>query len=196
MQSAGVPALRILATHHPLAFPYEDRDERMWFIQQMILAQSGRLVDAFRNETSKSAALRPLVHLFLSGHTHLGMPGQPLPENVKEAYQGRLGSNQLQLVSGATMLIRDREAVRQQIGPQVDLKDRKDFAIPHVFDANQQFQILRFFFDESRPDSLRMDRTVMARLPNALGGQYHGVKELASSTWFSLSPTKCAQSRA
>ncbi len=100
--------LRILASHHPLAFPYESREEAIWFVQQMVLAKSGRVTRRLRNEDEEIAALRPLIHLFLSGHTHLGMPGQPLPGHVKEAYQSELGKTQLQLVSGALLLVRDR----------------------------------------------------------------------------------------
>jgi hypothetical protein len=175
-------SLRILATHHPVAFPYEARDERMWFVQQMVLARSGRIVERLRNDLDDNPALRPLIQLFLAGHTHLGLPGQPLPGTVKEAYQGGLGQLQLQLVSGALMLVRDREAVREGIGPQRPLKHRLDFAQPAVFDANQQFQILRFYELEGRPQGLVLERTVMARVPNDEDG-YRAVSELSSETW-------------
>jgi 3',5'-cyclic AMP phosphodiesterase CpdA len=179
-------ALRILATHHPIAFPYEARDESKWFVQQMVLAQSGKVIERLRNETEQIAALRPYVHLFLAGHTHLGMPGQRLPNNVKEAYQGELGKTQLQLVAGALQLVRDREALKEAIGPQVLLKDRVDFSAPWVFDANQQFQILRFYFDPKTKNGLRLERQVMARLPNDPEG-YRAVDELSSSTFVHLS---------
>lgn len=48
------PSFRILATHHPVAFPYEARDESMWFVQQMVLAQSGKVIDRLRNEAGDS----------------------------------------------------------------------------------------------------------------------------------------------
>jgi hypothetical protein len=87
---------------------------------------------------------------------------------------------------GVRRTITDREKVREAIGPQSVLKDRKDFSHPSVFDANQQFQILRFYFDPDKPTGVKLQRTVMARLPNSPDG-YTPIPELGSETWMPLS---------
>jgi 3',5'-cyclic AMP phosphodiesterase CpdA len=173
-------AYRILALHHPIAFPWPLSHTCMPFFKLLLLEDSTRVIENLKNESNESwsAELSPYIHLLLSGHTHLGLPGIRLPRTVKEAYQGRLGTKQLQLVAGPLMLVGDREEVRQALGPQTKLRDRRDFAQPYVFDATQQFQILRFYRSEELANGLYLERRVLARLPNADG--YQSLPELHS----------------
>lgn len=180
-------ALRVLVTHHPVAFPYAFSDERTFLlIKQMALENSALVTQRLSNDQAalSNTGLVPLIHLFLSGHTHLAMPGQALPPNVKEVVQGQLGSRQMQLVGGPLLLVRDRGRVRDGIGTQPVLKERKDFSQQWVFEANQQFQILRFRYDSTNPDGLLLERNVCARQPN--GDGYRPVPELRSTTFMEV----------
>lgn len=179
------PAYRILLTHHPITFPYERSDRKAaLLLSKMVLHNADKVAKELLNEVTVSpiSTRSPYIHLMLSGHTHLALPGKGLPENVKEAYQARLGRTQMQLVTGALMLLRSQSAVRHDVGAQTTLKDRKDFADSFVFDANQQFQILRFYFDEEHPEGLWLERIVMARVSNNRRG-YAPVPELMSVTF-------------
>jgi 3',5'-cyclic AMP phosphodiesterase CpdA len=183
-------ALRILVTHHPVSYPYE-RGERRKFglISQMELVNRDEVARTTSNDDEALAAPGqvPLIHLFLSGHTHLGLPGQALPRNVKEVIQPPLSGRQMQLVGGPLLLVRDRRQVLKEIGAQPVLKERKGFAQQYVFEANQQFQILRFYQDTDTPDGLWLERTVCARTP--FGGGYRPIPELRSAAFMEVSPT-------
>lgn len=185
IQQGEHPAYRILLTHHPITFPYERSNCKVaLLLSKMVLKNADAVAKQLINEApiAPSATRTPYIHLMLSGHTHLGMPGQSLPENGMEVYQPQLGQTQIQLVTGALMLLRSQKAVRNNVGPQAVLKDRKDFSHPFVFDASQQFQILRFYFDEECPDGLWLERLVMARSSNNKRG-YAPVPELTSTTF-------------
>lgn len=182
-------ALRVLISHHPVAYPYAFRDKRnLLLVKQMVLENSAHVTQRLSNDRAaiSDTGLVPLIHLFLSGHTHLAMPGQALPRNVKEVVQGQLGSRQMQLVGGPLLLVRDRGRIREGIGTQPVLKERKDFSQPWVFEANQQFQILRFRYDSTNPDGLWLERIICARAPN--GNGYRPVPELRSNTFMELAP--------
>lgn len=187
IQQGEHPTYRILLTHHPITFPYERSDRKVaLLLSKMALENADAVAKQLINEApvASLATRTPYIHLMLSGHTHLGMPGQRLPENGMEVHQPRLGRTQIQLVTGALMQLRSQKAVRNDVGPQATLKDRKDFSHPFVFDANQQFQILRFYFDEEYPDGLWLERLVMARSSNNKRG-YASVPELTSTTFVS-----------
>jgi 3',5'-cyclic AMP phosphodiesterase CpdA len=182
-------ALRVLVTHHPVAYPYASTDMRQFLlVKQMVLENADLVTQCLSNDRAalSDAGLVPLIHLFLSGHTHLAMPGQALPRNVKEVSQGQLGGRQMQLVGGPLLLVRDRKRVRDGLGLQPVLKDRKDFSQPWVFEANQQFQILRFHHDSTNPDGLWLERIVCARSPNSKG--YRSLPELRSTTFMEIAP--------
>lgn len=179
------PAYRILLTHHPISFPYERGDRKaLLLLNKMVLQNADLVAKELMNSATvaPSSTRSPYIHLMLSGHTHLGLPGKGLPENGKEVYQARLGRTQIQLVAGPLMLLRSQSAVRDDAGSQLILKDRNDFSDSFVFDANQQFQILRFYFDEERPEGLLLERVVMARSSNNKRG-YAPVPELMSETF-------------
>jgi hypothetical protein len=53
---------------------------------------------------------------------------------------------------------------------------------PTVFDATQQFQILRFSYDADVPDGLLLERLVMARIDNDPAG-YAPLDEMISTTF-------------
>lgn len=181
--------LRILVTHHPVSYPYARAERRKFgVISQMELLGRDEVARQLANDSeAHSAAGRvPLVHLVLSGHTHLGLPGQGLPRNVKEVIQPPLGGRQMQLVGGPLLLVRDRRQVLEEIGAQPVLRARKGFAQQYVFEGNQQFQILRFYQDSDTPDGLWLERTVCARTPFAAG--YQPVPELRSAVFMEVSP--------
>lgn len=125
---------RILATHHPVAFPFNQAETavpRSWWlpltwlplIRTMHLAGTPKIIDFLKNDATVNATpdLSPYIHLFLAGHTHASFPGAPLPRTVKEAYHGPLGDRQMQLVAGPLMLVRDRLACALEFLYQVAL---------------------------------------------------------------------------
>lgn len=179
-----VPTYRVLAMHHPLSFPYESDDATQFgVLDTMVLSNAKRVSGRLKNDPpAEGTRERPYVHMLLSGHTHLGHPGCTLPADLKESRQGRIARDQVQLVSGSLMLVRDDDAVRAGRGAQVHVKARDDFTHPKVFDATQQFQILRFSFDTDTPGGLLLERRVMARLDNSPLG-YGPVPEMTSKTF-------------
>lgn len=159
-QASNTSHFRILALHHPLAFPYEfDENHALHVFGAMHLKGAESWGHEFRNDRNDPAQFGPLVHLFLSGHTHAAYPAGPLPGNVEEIYQGALGPPQLQLVGGPLMLNRSAKAV-QGAGQPRGLVDRtKSRYVPGTLDpGNCQAQILRFFADSERPGELTMIR--------------------------------------
>ena len=181
------PAYRILLTHHPLVFPYLPSEKKVkGLIDKMTLRNADSVVGQLLNASPSvpSSTRSPYIHLVLSGHTHLAYPGNALPCNVKDLYQGSLGRAQAQLVNGSMMLLRSRKAIS---GTAKNCNDPcreilPDFPGASVFDASQQFQILRFFFDQSQPDGLILQRIIMARVPNDKRG-YAALKPLSSTTF-------------
>jgi hypothetical protein len=125
------PVYRALATHHPIAFPYEpDEVSELPLAKTMLLANHRRLAGRLKNDPPRPGTRsRPFIHLVLSGHTHLGLPAT-MPSTVKESRQGEFGRDQLQLVAGSLMLVRNDEAVKAGWTPQVMSKLRDDFTHP------------------------------------------------------------------
>lgn len=177
---------RILATHHPVVYPYGGKES--WYekiVPTNKLANSSDVVDLLRNDTANSPELQPLIHLFLSGHTHDAMPGVKLPDIVSECYQDNLAPSQLQLVSGALMLARDRGKVESGFSSLLDENLHQHFTHSSLFRANQQFQVLRFWQDplEVR-DGTYMERRVYVRVP---GGDFTSLDECTSMTLMEVS---------
>jgi predicted MPP superfamily phosphohydrolase len=181
-QGAGA-AYRILVTHHPVVFPYQPSECKVYgLIRKMFLRNAEDVNRQLLNAEAPAATRSPYVHLFLAGHTHLAYPGAALTENVKELYQGGMGRTQAQLVGGSLMLLRSRHDLKKNDAEAASREPVAGFSDPRVLDAAQQFQVLRFFYDPSMPDGLWMHRFVFARVPNnALG--YASIPELASKTF-------------
>jgi hypothetical protein len=173
------PTYRILATHHPVVFPFCPSDVRKFcLVPAMRLVNAEQVIRILRNETSEgiTSGLMPLVHLFLSGHTHLGYPGDRLPFNVKAGRKGGLGVKQLQLVSGPWMLTHDGAGLREDVAALP--RKLSGFGNVSVFAADSQFQVLRFYANRQYKDRLTLDRRVFVRLSN--DGPYHCYEPLTS----------------
>ena len=110
----SVPCLRIVATHHPIAFPYEKGEVRPLiapFPDAMHLANSEEVARSLSN-SARQPLKDPYVHIILSGHTHARYPGGKFSLGVTEVYQGNnLDRYQLQLVAGSLMLNRSVKEV-------------------------------------------------------------------------------------
>ncbi len=164
---------RILALHHPLAYPYEfDESHALFLLPAMLLKDAEGWAREFRNDRNDPGGqFGPLVHLFLSGHTHAAYPAGPLPGNVEEIYQGALGPPQLQLVGGPLMLNRSAKAARAPLAPPGALAERGNRRyVPGALDTtNCQAQILRFYADPDRPGELTLLRVPV----NAVDGSVY-----------------------
>lgn len=156
---------RILATHHPLAFPHSYRESHVLFlpfVPSMKLLQAARWVRELRNDRDIPRRLGSLAHLFLSGHTHIAYPAGDLPKNVTDIHQGLLAPNQLQLVGGPLMLNKSEKAANTSNKPPPAQSTRKKprYSLGAVDASNCQAQVLRFFADTEQPGQL-----VMFRIP-------------------------------
>ena len=183
--------LRILETHHPIVFPYKLNEVKGGLGRQNNLKDAKRIAALLRNEKRAPpySGISAFAHLMLAGHTHYGMPGSALPRNVRESYQQGLGSNQLQLVTGGLMLVKDRNAARKAhegVTNEVENRSNDLYSQATVFKASQQFQILRFSCSPKAPwRGVEMTRHVMARSHSA-GGKYRQYSPLKSETFFPL----------
>jgi len=152
---------RILALHHPLAFPYDHKESHaLLLIPAMRLGDADGWAREFRNDRNDPAGMGVLIHLFLSGHTHAAHPAGELPSQVEEIYQGSLAPAQLQLVGGPLMLNRSAKVVAASgASPQALVERTNARYVPATLDTtNCQAQILRFFSDSDRPGELIMFR--------------------------------------
>jgi hypothetical protein len=181
LTAAPAGGLHILATHHPVAFPYEAEERRVLGKQKMVLADAAELIGKLRNDEGApdGTGRAPLAHLFLAGHTHLAHPGTKLPSNLQTLYQDELSTRQAQFVTGSLLLPRDFKKVQANAQPRVSTPDNDKFALPQIYDATQQFQVLRFFHDDQLEDGFLLERYVVARAPN--GGDYRAVPELTNT---------------
>jgi hypothetical protein len=152
---------RILATHHPIVFPYGNL---LPFVVTMGLKGADACVRGLRNDRGDPKDLGPLAHLFLSGHTHIAYPAGELRENASEIYQGLLGCNQLQLVGGSLMLNKALSAVTgggsasPAIASAPASASAPGFSISQTDTRNCQAQILRFYSDTDNRGQLLMYR--------------------------------------
>lgn len=152
---------RILAMHHPLAFPYTFSEKHsLLALPSMALWRADKWAREFRNDRNDPQGLGPLAHLFLSGHTHISYPAGKLPHNVGDIHQGPLGSAQLQLVGGTLMLNKSASAARKGIkGQSTSFERKKLLYVPGMVNTrNCQAQILRFYADPNEYGQLTMVR--------------------------------------
>ena len=75
LQGGGNARLRILAMHHPLGVPWEDSEVRAAGVfSAMKLLKDEERTRRLHNDKNDPVDFGPLVHLVLSGHTHLAHP--------------------------------------------------------------------------------------------------------------------------
>ncbi|HEX2828613.1 MAG TPA: hypothetical protein VHP37_19825 [Burkholderiales bacterium] len=181
-------ALRVLAIHHPIAFPFQLGERRirslLFTLQQMCLDGGDGFARELQQPLHASHGDSPRIHVVLSGHTHAAFPGTGLPDNVKEIYQGDLGAKQLQLVGGPLMLVRSSKAVRSGAGDDPEPRDRKKYPAATIFPHSRQFQQLRFEIDPRYRDSVRLNRVVLAY--HAGIAEYAELDDLGSTTTLPL----------
>lgn len=140
----GAKSLRILATHHPLTFPWQPAEISVGGVDKMRLLNDEACARRFSNEGPRLEGLGPWFHLFLSGHTHHAHPGHGLSGEVGAIRQAKLGDYQLQLVGGPLMLNQ----------PHIDSSARPEvagFSPATVDSASCQAQILRFYASSTQP---------------------------------------------
>lgn len=88
----GAPdAIRVLVTHHPIAYPPPVP------ARQMVVRNGATVATRLAGPTPGGA--KPVVHMILSGHTHVTFPGHG-QLTVPTASRPQLGPNQAQLVVG------------------------------------------------------------------------------------------------
>lgn len=152
----GQKNYRILATHHPFAFPWKSHEIlNFGVIPSMRILRSNHWIHKLN-----AFADGPLAHLLLAGHTHLAHPGLKLPDCVTKVEQGYLSPYQLQLVGGALML--NTSSVRNGITPpneiEHSIRSASNFNPPTVLSYSCQAQILRFSYYPRSPQKLSLIR--------------------------------------
>jgi hypothetical protein len=156
-QSEKQRHFRILLTHHPLAFPFGNK---LPFVVSMGLQGADRCIKELRNVRDEPRNLGSLVHLFLSGHTHIAYPAGELCDSASEIYEGLLGPNQLQLVGGSLMLNKDLPSASGESLASTTSAKVKGYSIRAQDPRNCQAQILQIYSDTNLPGQL-----VMYRIP-------------------------------
>lgn len=79
----GRVGLRILALHHPLAFPWLENEVSTYGgLPTMKLLNEHKVGASLRNDLGVPQGIGPWAHLFLSGHTHMTHPGPGLDGDV------------------------------------------------------------------------------------------------------------------
>ena len=108
-QDSGGGRFRILATHHPIVYPYEQKEiaplAPLPWPDKMRLACAKEVATWLRNETLREPN-DVLAHLLIAGHTHARYPGGAFTKVVTEIHQPWLEPQQLQIVGGSLMLNR------------------------------------------------------------------------------------------
>lgn len=152
--------VRVLALHHPLAFPWTTKEARKFLVFKMMrLLKDHAHARRLRNDGNDPEGIGPWIHLFLSGHTHLRHPANGLPPDVTDVHQGLLDRLQLQLVGGPLMLNRSRAAARQPSSSAPAVERAHDEFSPSTVDTRTcQAQILRFLVSPAHPRSLYLIR--------------------------------------
>ena len=161
--------LRILATHHPIAFPWESNEIEVGPIQQMKLLDADKKAKHLRNDLNHPPGLTPWFHLLISGHTHLNYPVS-LPQDVTQITQGPLSDYQLQVVGGALMLNAKRRTAPNQS------RTVKGYSYNAVDQSPCQASILRFY--ATGPHQIMMHRF---RIASVDGGQHYAPTEVSET---------------
>lgn len=153
----GEQGLRILALHHPVAFPWTaDETHRAGVVPQMRLLHDEDVARWLGNSANDPAGFGPLAHLILSGHTHLSHPAPGCSGDVVDIHQGLLGPYQVQLVGGSLMLNKSRRSAQGKAAPATRAHDQ--FAPSSVDGDRCQAQVLRFMAAPELPGTVSMLR--------------------------------------
>jgi 3',5'-cyclic AMP phosphodiesterase CpdA len=144
---------RILAVHHPVDFPYPRSESRAlgqpYLPKTNVLTDIEKTVDALSEPAPDRRG--PLIHLLLSGHTHVGHPAQgKLPREIPARRKSVLHPYQLQLVTGALLCPPERDA------------DAPGTALGGAFQA----ELLRFYTSDE-PGRLELRRSVVVKRPGS-----------------------------
>jgi hypothetical protein len=149
----AVPALRILATHHPIAdIQSADRAPGSKEPMTMVLKNRGDLAARLAGATSGGA--RPWVHVVLSGHTHdlFPTPEEALPATANEARHAPLQPGQCQLVVSSAMQVEEfRRRIVTEEG-EVEIENPS-----HIV------EVLRCYHDEDDARSIVLERRIASR---------------------------------
>jgi hypothetical protein len=149
----GTTGLRILAMHHPLAFPWEASELGGKIISKLKLLKEEKWAAFLRNDRNIPSGIGPWAHLLLSGHTHLFHPAPGLPQDVTEITQGALSAYQLQLVGGSLMLNRSSSQRNEGAVPPASTRSNVKGFFPATVDPHPcQAQILRFYASADREE--------------------------------------------
>lgn len=141
----GVRGLRILALHHPVAFPWLDKEVTTYGrLPTMKLLKAHNVASYLNNEGGIPAGIGPWAHLLLSGHTHMSHPAAGLAGDVASLAQRPLGPYQAQLVGSSMMLNSSSKATRAD---QVVAENRTvdGFAPSSIYAHPCLAQILQFY---------------------------------------------------
>lgn len=167
--ASGITGLRILAMHHPLAFPWTSDEVRAAGVfSAMKLLDDEDNARFLRNDANDPAGFGPLVHLVLSGHTHLSHPAARLGGDVVDIHQGLLAPHQLQLVGGSLMLNKSRRAARPAAAAPASPRAHDQFVPATVDSSNCQSQILRFMASADLPGVLWVARVPVLSVDGTL----------------------------
>jgi hypothetical protein len=144
--------VRILATHHPISFPYESSEIKICGmpLHKMCLANPDQVTRRLRSARPASAQ-DPYVHLMMSGHIHARYPGGPFDGAARKMQQKGLNSSQLQLVGSSLMLNHHRQPPSSARATAQESASRSVAGFdPVVLDHGAcQADLLRFTLDKT-----------------------------------------------
>jgi Calcineurin-like phosphoesterase len=154
---------RIVAMHHPIAFPYRDDETRASSFLPGL--PSNRILDPERcgrilaNDANTPNA-GPLAHVILSGHTHAQYPWGQFPADAGGVKQGPIRNMHMQLVGGPLMLNRVPPHIDDADSTWDSIENRPtpNYNLTRVDFANCQAQLLRFYSDPDAKGVIRLRR--------------------------------------
>ena len=141
----GASGLRILALHHPVAFPWLAKEVLTYgHLPTMRLLKDHQVASHLNNDGGLPEAIGPWAHLLLSGHTHMSHPAAGLTGDVASFAQRPLGALQAQLVGSSLMLNKSSQASKAG-RPVAQERNVDGFAPSNVYPHPCLAQILRFY---------------------------------------------------
>lgn len=185
-RASGGGQFRILATHHPIVYPYERQEIAAFgplpWPDKMRLANAKKVATRLRNEPLQQPD-DVLAHLLIAGHTHARYPGGRFTAAVTGIHQPWLEPQQLQIVGGSLMLNRSAGEVGflGAPAPEPASTTREVEGFSHaVLDRYPcQADLLRFTFDtdyiarDGEPRKLTLERIpIIALMGYKYNAQY------------------------
>ena len=161
LTAPGRKSYRILATHHPVTFPYRYMDTHVFGIPGLtkMRLQYAATVQAQLQNIRGVPAVGPLAHLILSGHSHEQYPTGKWSPAVVGMRQKGMGESQLQLVAGPLGLNRGSSAAANTYASGEGCPK-----------PNCQAEILRFYAADDADEQLILRRTSV----RSITGHYYG----------------------